>query len=51
MGKQAAFKLKGVIVISRYGNYKTYKVDSIEYKRTPASFFYIAEIRKGKKAG
>jgi len=41
MGKQAHFKLKGAVVISRYGNYKTYKIDSVEYKMTPASFFFI----------
>ena len=51
MGKQAAVKLKNAVVISRYGNYKTYNIDSIEYKRTPASFFYIHEVRKGKKPG
>lgn len=51
MGKQAAVKLKGVVVISRYGNYKTYKIDSIEYKKNPSSYFYIHEVRKGKKPG
>jgi hypothetical protein len=49
MGKQAAIRLKGAIVISRYGNYKNYKIDSIEYKKNPGSYFYIHEVRKGKK--
>jgi hypothetical protein len=49
LGKQAFFKLKGAIVISRYGNFKTYKIDSIESRKNPSSYFFIHEVRKGKK--
>lgn len=51
MGKQAFFKLKGAIVITRYGNFKTYKIDEIDSRKNPSSFFYIHETRKGKKPG
>jgi len=51
MGKQAPKKLKGAIVISKYGNYKTYKIDDIDYRKNPGSFFYTHEARKGKKPG
>jgi hypothetical protein len=51
MGKQASIRLKNSVVISRYGNYKTYKIDDIDYKKNPGSFFYIHEVRKGKKPG
>lgn len=51
MGKQGTAKLKGAVVISRYGNFKTYKIDGIEYKKNPGSFFYVYEVRKGKKPG
>jgi actin-related protein len=35
---------KGAIVVARYGNYKTYVIESIDYSRDPDSTF---EIKRG----
>lgn len=48
MGKHNAGRLKGAIVMSRYGNFKTYKIDSIDYKMSPNSYFFVNDTRKGK---
>lgn len=36
--------------MSRYGNFKTYKIDSIDYKMSPSSYFFVADTRKGKQS-
>ena len=51
MGKQARHRLKGAIVVTRYGNFKTFKIDDIDDRKNPGSFFYISSSRKGKKPG
>ena len=51
MGKQARHRLKGAIVVTRYGNFKTFKIDDIDDRKSPSSFFYVSSSRKGKKPG
>lgn len=49
MGKSAMRKLKNATVVARYGNYKSYKVEKIDYNKTPENYFEINQHRKGKK--
>jgi hypothetical protein len=50
MGRHHVDRLKNAIVMSRYGNFKTYKIDSIDYKMSPSSYFFVADTRKGKQS-
>lgn len=50
MGKHNVDRLKGAIIMSRYGNFKTYKIDSIDYRMSPNSYFFVNDTRKGKQS-
>ena len=39
------------MVGTRYGNFKTYRIDDIDFRKNPNSFFFINDNRKGKKPG
>jgi hypothetical protein len=45
MNKDCIENLIGRSVLTAYGNFKTYKIEGIDYKQNPNSFF----IKEGKQ--